>query len=186
MIHLAVSHLVSELNAYINLRTGIDDRVVQATIMNQNGQENNDARDQVVLSLVNLEEDRITRSIERYERQANDRLRGIQPEVRLNAYLLFAANLSDYDEALKSLSHVVAFFQNKRYFDYAEIPDLADEDGRLLLELYSLTFEQVNHLWGALGAKYMPSVVYKMRMVTIQDAQPQAEVEPVTEILITD
>src|SRR5690606_28220905 len=105
--------------------------------------------------------------------------------VRVTAYLLFVANLTSYDEALKSLAHVVTFFQNTRYLDFEEIDDL-DEPGRLVFEMNSLTFEQLNHLWGALGAKYRPSVLYKMRLVRLRDALPRAPGPPVTEVVVRD
>jgi hypothetical protein len=30
----------------------------------------------------------------------------------------------------------------------------------------SISPEQLNNVWGCLGAKYMPSVIYKIRMLT--------------------
>ena len=38
-----------------------------------------------------------------------------------------------------------------------------------VVDLFSLNFEQVNHLWSTLGGKYMPSVLYKIRQVTIDE-----------------
>jgi hypothetical protein len=35
------------------------------------------------------------------------------------------------------------------------------------VELYSLSLEQQNQLWGSLGAKYLPSAIYKVRLVVI-------------------
>ena len=49
-----------------------------------------------------------------------------------------------------------------------------------------MTFEQQNHLWGALGAKYMPSVMYRLALVAVRDEQIEAEVLPVQEILINE
>jgi len=39
---------------------------------------------------------------------------------------------------------------------------------RIIMELYTLTFEQINHLWGSLGGKQVPFVMYKARLVKIQ------------------
>ena len=39
---------------------------------------------------------------------------------------------------------------------------------KLIVEMISLTFEQQNHMWGTLGAKYLPSVLYKVRMLVVQ------------------
>jgi hypothetical protein len=40
---------------------------------------------------------------------------------------------------------------------------------KLSLELVNLSLTEVNNVWSALGAKYMPSVPYKMRMLVVQE-----------------
>ena len=186
MINDAIDHIVRALNAYINLRVQEDDWVVYDNLILHNGQENNDARDHIVLSLVNVEEDRIFRPTESFRLRPDGQHEKVKPEVRLNLYLLFAANLTQYDEALKALAFVVAFFQSKPAIEYREIAALAAEPGRLVFELQSLTFEQVNHLWGALGAKYRPSVVYRVRATPIRDDEVDYVVRPVEEIQVME
>lgn len=185
MIHLALKHVVSELNAYLNLRSPslTPDRFVAGSLFDLDGNVNTQTRDRVVLSVVNVEEDPVYRSVDTYHRRSNNVSDLIKPEVKINLYLLFVANLGDYEEALKALAHIVSFFQHHSVFEYADIPALADREGRFVLDLYSMSFEQQNHLWGALGAKYMPSVMYKMGIVDIRDTQVAAEVPPVEEIL---
>jgi len=39
--------------------------------------------------------------------------------------------------------------------------------------------EQVNHLWATLGGKYLPSVLYKVRMLTIEDDTAGLQVETI-------
>lgn len=184
MIHLAVNHIVNTLNDYVNLRTGELGRVVQNNLLDQSGNEIDAVDGKVVMSLVNLAEDPACRSVNGYQRQDDGNFHKVEPEVRLYLYLLFIANLNDYTEALKSLAHVISCFQKKNYFDYAEISGLENRDGRLVLELYSLTFEQLNHLWGSLGAKYRPSVLYRVRIVSIQEEQIEAVIPGVGEIEI--
>ena len=41
-------------------------------------------------------------------------------------------------------------------------------------------------MWGALGAKYMPSVMYRLAIVTVRDEQIEAEVPAVEEIVINE
>lgn len=36
------------------------------------------------------------------------------------------------------------------------------------MELVSLSMEQLNQMWSYLGSKYMPSVLYKMRLCAVQ------------------
>ena len=42
--------------------------------------------------------------------------------------------------------------------------------GKLIFELESLGADKLNNIWTTLGAKYMPSVVYKVRMLTFDDS----------------
>jgi hypothetical protein len=49
-----------------------------------------------------------------------------------------------------------------------------------------MTFEQQNNLWAAIGAKYMPSVLFKIRTLTFIDAEPKMEAPPITDVRIFD
>ncbi len=184
MIHYAIDHVVERLNAYIAVRTGNADQVVQGNLLDQTGTEAEDVKEKVVLCLVNVEEDSIFRANESYIPSAAGTLQRIKPEARLNLYVLFVANHSNYTESLKSLSYVIGYFQNESAYDYASIPEM-EGDGKLVLSLHSLSFEQINHVWGAMGAKYRPSVMYQMRIVVVRDTQVASEALPVTEIRLT-
>ena len=74
---------------------------------------------------------------------------------------------------------MVAFFQRRPPTSFADVPDSGDRRERFSAELHTMTFEQQNHLWGALGAKYMPSVMYKVGVIDIDDSQIEALVPPV-------
>jgi hypothetical protein len=188
MIHIAIGYVASELNAYLNLRSpaSTPNRIVPGSLFDLNGIINSKTKDKIVLSIVNVEEERVYRSVDIYSKNNNNPGEQVRPEARVNLYVLFVANLGDYSEALKALAHVISFFQLRNSFDYSIIPDLSKRDGRFVFELYSLTFEQQNHLWGALGAKYMPSVMYKVGIMEIQDLQIEAEVPLVEEININE
>jgi hypothetical protein len=64
----------------------------------------------------------------------------------------------------------VAFFQAKPVFTAQGSASFPRELERLSMELVSLDYALLNNLWAALGAKYLPSVVYKARMLTIQES----------------
>ena len=42
---------------------------------------------------------------------------------------------------------------------------------KLLFDLFNISQDQVHHLWSMLGGKYIPSVVYRLRMLTIWQLQ---------------
>ena len=188
MIHHAIAYITEELNDYLQSRSGpsSESRIVAASLFDLDGNVNNDAKGKIALSVVNVEEDRVYRNVELYARRADGKSELIQPEVKINLFVLFVANFSQYDEALKGVANVISFFQSRALFDYAEIQALAGRKGRIAAELFTMTFEQQNHLWGALGAKYMPSVMYKLGIVDVLDEQVQAEVPPVEEIAINE
>jgi hypothetical protein len=77
---------------------------------------------------------------------------------------------------------VLTFFQSHPAFSADDYPHLDPRVGKIVMELYSVGPETLNQLWAAVGAKYQPSVLYKARLVTIQDQEPFQPGEPITDI----
>lgn len=153
--------------------------------------------DKIVFTLVNIEEESTLKNAPHVKKESGSRARYENPPVYLNLYLLVSscnkANASEnesYLEALHKLSHVIRFFQGKNSFSLAgaSFYDAGrfsnDELVKLSIkaELYTLTFEQINHLWGTLGGKQMPSVMYKLRLVAITARKQVREVPLIEEI----
>ena len=53
------------------------------------------------------------------------------------------------------------------------------------MELYTLTFEQINHLWGSLGGRQVPFAMYKLRLVAISEHAVLREVPVIEEVETT-
>lgn len=188
MIDVALKFISSELNQYLNNKLSLDvaskDPVVLGNISKlSEAAANNDLEEKVILTLVNLEEERMLRNPEKFTR-VEDRLEQRNPKIFLNLYCLFAVNKSKYSEALKYLSFVIQFFQHHSVFNHITDPLLDDKIEKLLLELYTINFEQTNHLWGTMGGKYYPSALYKMRLITIDESFKEAEGEMITRVSI--
>ena len=135
----------------------------------------------VIITMVNIEEDRISKNPDGVYRQV-DKIVKTNPKILVNLYVLFSVNLNAYATALSRISNVVQCFQSNNFFTQASFPSLDPAIEKLHLELYTMNFEQVNHLWSTLGGKYLPSVLYKMRMVVIADEANQIGGGLVTEI----
>jgi Pvc16 N-terminal domain len=99
---------------------------------------------------------------------------------------MITSHFKNYKTALEFLSAALRLFQSRNVFTPVDTPSLDGTVERLIVELYSLDFEQQNHLWASLGAKYMPSIMYKVRMLTIQESQKSDEQEPVITINFSD
>ena len=171
MIHLVMGHVLQELNDYLYALPPTPDagrttparrQVVAESLFDFDGKVKEGAKNKVVASIVNVEEDRVYHSVDVFQRRDDGTSELVKPEVRVNLHILFVANYASYEEAMKMLSRVIAFFQHRSSFAYKAIDGLADRDGHFIFELFTLSFEQQNHLWGALGAKYMPSVMFKL------------------------
>ena len=53
-------------------------------------------------------------------------------------------------------------------FDRNSSPDMEDKGiERLSIDMESLSVDGVSQLWGVLGGRYLPSVVYRIRTVAI-------------------
>lgn len=163
MIFQAISFIQQELNDHVGtVAANIGEIVAETASMPGQGTD-------IVLSLVNVEEDRISRDPRNYQRTGTDLLLK-NPPVHLNLTLLFTAirrGDAPYDNALINLQSVIQFFQHQYVFDQANSPGLDPGIEKLVLEMMTLNMEQLNHLWSIMGGRYLPSVVYKMRMVTI-------------------
>lgn len=134
-----------------------------------------------IISLVNVEEDRLSKQQENYTKTD----KGISykaPPVYINVYILIAINRTEYAESLRWLSYVIQYFQHQSVFTPLSHPLLEGKAERLIVDLHSLNFEQVNHLWSTLGGKYLPSVLYKVRQVTIDEDIVTGEAGFITEI----
>lgn len=137
------------------------------------------------LTLVNIEEDKVSKSPENYVRQDSNLIYK-NPKVYLNLYILFAVNLSSYSESLKRLSFIIQFFQYQNVFTPLANPGLPAGVEKLILDLNTLSFQDLNNLWGILGSKYLPSVMYKIRMITISEEFVLGDAPLLHEIIIND
>lgn len=175
MIDLTLKFLTDEINLYLaqnslvlnemNLVMGNASRIFDT----DPGTSDTQLANKAIISLVNVEEDRISRQREPYTKT----ITGIvyaQPPVLLNLYVLFVMNQKKYDVALKWLSAIIRFFQHQPVFTPLSHPALDAGIMQLTVDLHTLNFEQNNQLWSTLGGKYLPSVLYKVRQVSVDEA----------------
>lgn len=146
----------------------------------------------IIITLVNVQEESTLKNQSALRRPFNGTAIYQNPPVNLNLYVLFTCNYTGdhYNLALKRLSYIIRFLQSKNVFSVsssvsggsvnANDPDIIDL--KFTMELYTLTFEQINHLWGSLGGRQMPFVMYKLRLVTITERATVREVPLIEEI----
>jgi len=153
-------------------------------------------RDKVIFSVVNIKEEKSLKNLPNYVRN-DTTLRATyeNPPVFLNFQILITATHSNYNNALLMLSRTIRFFQSKNVFTQDDVlpasistnapPNLLDrlESFKLIFDLYSPTMEEVNHMWGTLGGKQYPFVMYMMRMLDLKYRAVYGESGLITEVV---
>jgi hypothetical protein len=127
----------------------------------------------VALTLINLEEEPTLKNQPHFKVIDKLTTEYRNPPVNMNIYLLVSANCNTYTNSLRAISKTIEFFQGKKVFTSENTTYEAKEDFdpigsfKLIVELYTASFEQMNHVWGTLGGRQLPSVIYKIQLVEI-------------------
>lgn len=105
----------------------------------------------------------------------------VAPPLHIDLHLLFYANFQNehYRTALKVTSWILSYFQRNPRFDHDTLPGLDPEITQLTFDLQSLDTTDLSYLMGLLGTKYLPSVFYKVRLITFDGRSVQAEIPQV-------
>ena len=185
MLDIALKFLTDELKSYLSIRAGSNSAEVvkMSRLVNQEGKYAFD-EETMAATIINVEEERTFRSQLPDYTYRNGQHVVLEPEIKLNLHVMFAANFKQYDTALKYISHVLMYFQSHSYFASEEYPALDERIGKLTTELQSLSYEQLNQVWAFIGGKQLLSVIYKVRMVILQD-EAQMTIQPPLTVINT-
>ena len=103
------------------------------------------------------------------------------PDVCVNLYILISS-YADYGLALQQINDTI-YYLNSIYPDDVSI---SEEMRKLSIELQSPSAEQWNSMWQTLGGKVVPSILYKVRMITIKAISSDKEVKLVEQVFIDE
>ena len=128
----------------------------------------------VVLTLLKMEEETTLRNTPNFKIK-NGKTEYKNPPIHLNLYLLISANCESYDKSLRSISKVIQFFQGKKIFTSSNTIynrtnvafDVLDYF-KFVVELFTPGFEDLNHVWGTLGGRQLPAVIYRIQLIKLE------------------
>ncbi len=145
-----------------------EDLVVVSRMLENDGKEYEGATNKLNIFLVNMERDSMVQNHAVPEFRG-DRAVVPQKKVFLNLYFVIAANFKggNYVDSLRYLSKAVAFFMDHSFFDRSTSPDMPDGLEKIAIDMENLNMQELNNLWGTIGAKYVPSVVYRLKTVAL-------------------
>lgn len=169
VIFETLSILSKEISAYL----GSSDVVVDNISALEQGDEEGNMTNRLVITLLNIEEEKTLKNFPNTSMK-DGRIQYKNPVVNINLFVLFSANRNEYAQSLVNISKVIEFFQGKRVFTQSNTTFI--REGGLLnigsfhftAELYTPSFEELNFIWGTLGGRQLPSVLYKVSIVEIE------------------
>ena len=179
MINSAILHITNYLNQYLKRTFDLNEDIVAlSNIVEQDGTVATNVTNKLVVCLVNIEKDSTSVNLPKRGMMPSDKAVMGYPPVHLNLYLMFAAHFSgnNYSEALKFLSHTVSFFQRNPVFDHQNTPDLDRRICQLALDIENLNVRDLSSLWSILSGKYLPSILYKVRMLSFAADDIKAQI----------
>ncbi|HWY37683.1 MAG TPA: DUF4255 domain-containing protein [Bacteroidia bacterium] len=169
MITQALQFTNAILDQFLKNRFGLSEsKVLLNNLIEGNGSIPEINHNKVVISLINIEKETARPFYVRNQKLGNGNYSDISATERYNLDLLISSNFDDYSESLKFLDAVILFFQATPSPDAASYSGIPAGNTKLEFEIEKVTYHQMQNLWTAMGAKYQPSVIYKMRLVTVQ------------------
>jgi hypothetical protein len=170
VIDTAIIQIATNVNQHLMRTFGLnEDVVVVSNILEQDGTVATHINNKIVVSLVNIEKENAPLNQPRVAAASAVRTTVSNPPVYVNLYLMFASYFSgsNYQEGLKFISNTISYLQGQNTFDQHNSPGLDRNINKLVMDIHNLDMTDLSNLWGILSGKYLPSVLYKVRMVTV-------------------
>ncbi len=180
MIDQVLTLVASRLNGHLAGQFRTSEEVVSLSpLTDVEGKPADNIRNKLALFITNIAQDQMPRGVRSGRGSALGQVNGVTP-VHLDIYVMLAAahDPDKYVEGLKQLSMALRFFQAQPVMTSQNTPELPAGLEQLSFEISNLKVEEMGQMWGNLGGRYVPSVMFKMRFVTI-DAGAVTGIAPV-------
>lgn len=162
MIHNVVTSIGYRLDEFIKNRLSIsDDTVIISSLVDVKGNLNQDIENKVAVFLLHIEEEKVSKN--GYSLSSP----GMPPPVMISIYLMFSAYFPNFNyiESLRYISLVIEFFQSNNVFTGGNTSTLSGNIDKITVEISDISIDDINKLWGNIGANYIPSVAYKVKYI---------------------
>ncbi|HZE68847.1 MAG TPA: DUF4255 domain-containing protein [Pyrinomonadaceae bacterium] len=154
------------------------DWVILSNIVDHEGHPYEAAKDKLVMFLANIQYETAISTYNRTTPVKGDQYAIIAPPLYIDLYVVFLANFYNktYPEGLGVISRTISFFQQNPWFTHDNLPGLDAVIDKLTFEMTNLEVTGLNYLMGLMGAKYLPSAFYKVRMIPFAGEAIQGQV----------
>jgi len=168
MTHNAIQYMRNALNQYLIATFNLDETIVIANrIVDQQGVMPIENKNKVVLSLIHVEQEgaKLFKTIS--DRLSKENYLADSSPEQYSIYMLVTSSFDDYNETLKFLDTSMSFFKKNPVIDRNTVTNFPDTIDKLYVEYqHGEDYMQVQNVWTTMGARYQPSVIYKIRLLT--------------------
>jgi hypothetical protein len=172
---MVMGSISTDLNQFLKNRYNLhEDPVILSKLIQLDGSVSVDGENKIVLTLINIEQETTLQNSPNYTHlNAHSSIRNTPP-IYINLYVLMSVffQSSNYNESLKMLSAGISFFQQKPLFNSQNSAGLSECPEKITIEIVNLSISELSNLWGQLGGKYQPSILFKLRMLTFDGNYP--------------
>ncbi|MFK7762647.1 MAG: DUF4255 domain-containing protein, partial [Roseobacter sp.] len=156
----------NRLNAHLSAVFSVsEDLVGIGPLVDAEGKPTAEARNRLCMFLTNISQDTVPRG----SGARGSLSREQAPPVHLDIYFMLASGHDPeiYSEGVKLISAALMYFQANPVMTPRTAPEMPSGLSQLSIEISNLRVEEIGQLWGNLGGRYTPSVMFKMRSVMI-------------------
>jgi len=157
MIYEVLQTLTDNLNIFFRTKLKIqEDKAEMSSIVNQDGTIALQSENKVLITLLNIEKEPFSASGQVIGRQ----------KLSLNLLVIFSCHFSNsnYSEGIRFLDLIITYFEENYTL---EAQNIYDGNNKIKVEIETYNIDKVHNVWATIGAKYLPSVVYKLRMIVV-------------------
>lgn len=175
MIEAVLKTMSRELNLYLDSKYRKQANGTQLVLpghVHQDGAVAFEEENKIIASVINIERELNRRQFQTRSADDGSYSATTRPPFELNIYLLFSAffNTDNYLKGLEYLSGVMRYFQEYGLYQTPADSELATVGiHKLSFEFVNLNLQEMSNLWGAMGSKYIPSLIIKTRLVVIDE-----------------
>lgn len=171
MIDLTLDYIQKILNQHIkNRNPDSADKVVLSNLVENDGPL---TKNKIVLFLLQIEEESSLKNSGIKKSISGSSFSNSSAPMYLNLHVFFCMNFQadNYFEGLKYLTWIVNFFQSNKIIKLPTSAGFTNDADKITVELCKTSYDQLSNIWSAIGSKLMPSALYQIRLVNIQDSR---------------
>lgn len=165
MIFQVLTSLTQQINDYLKLHYKLKEDI--AFLSPAKDSTNTFPSNRISLFILNIEKENAGGLNFNRQSVSDTGLRKTAPSWQVNIYLLIAAIFVEkqYAESLQIMSGVLSFIQRNNRLT------MQGGGNSIAIEPVNLSFQELSNVWSIFGGSYYPSLVCKIRTITIDEAE---------------